>query len=74
MFDEELLDGGAEEVDGLADLAGGVDEVGVHVVGEDVAGAHAHGGLTALGDLAEDDAEVGDGVLYGGLKLSEVAT
>ena len=74
MFDEELLDGGAEEVDGLADLAGGVDEVGVHVVGEDVAGAHTHGGLAALGDLAEDNAKVGDGVLDGRLQLAEVAT
>ena len=74
MLDQELLDGPAKHLGGLADVSGGFDEVGVHIVGEDIGGAHADGRAPALRHLAEDDAEVGDGVLDGGLKLAEVAT
>ena len=73
VLDQELLDGAAEHLDALAHVAGRLHEVGVHVVREQVAAAHAHRRLAALRNLAQHDAEVRDGVFDGLLKLLEMA-
>ena len=72
MLDENLLDGAAEMFDVFAQLGRNVDKVGVDVIGQRVGAAETDDRTSALRDLAEDDAEVGDRVLDGLLELAQV--
>ena len=69
MLDEQLLCGGAEKIDGGAQVLGRLEQVPVHLAGQDVSGAKSHGRSASLGHLTQDNAKVGDGVLHGALQL-----
>ena len=63
VFNKQLLDGAAKLVHRLADEGRRVHEVGVHLVGQGVAGPDAQPSLGALRHLTQHNTEVGDGVL-----------
>ena len=63
MFDEKFLNTAAKPLDRLAGEKGLVYKVGMDRVGEHVAGTDTEGALASLRHLAENNAEIGNGVL-----------